>query len=123
MFGSDTLEVVIGLVFIYFIMSLLCSTVTEWIARFIAMRAKTLQDGINKLLNDEKLKDKIFAHPLVKGLSPKNSGRGPSNLPARTFSLVLFDILRDAGGQPSSAQEKVASLSQDGSEGNSYRGP
>ncbi len=116
MFGSDILEVAIGLVFVYFIMSLLCSTVTEYIARITAMRAKTLKDGIRKLLNDDDvLKDKIFGHPLVKGLSPKN-GPGPSNLSARTFSLVLFDTVMAAGGKPGAGQASIVYSSQGGSE-------
>jgi len=53
MFGSDTIEVVIGLVFIFFIMSLLCTTLTEWISRIFAIRAKTLKQGIIKLLSDD----------------------------------------------------------------------
>ncbi len=118
MFGSDILEVVIGLVFVYFIMSLICSTVTEWIARAIAMRASTLKDGIGKLLNgDEDLKEKIFNHPLVKGLSPKKNGRGPSNIPASTFSLVLFDTLMEAGKESGTGYANVAPSGQVGSEG------
>jgi hypothetical protein len=120
MFGSDTIEVVIGLVFVYFVVSLLCSAVTEWIARAIAMRAKTLKEGIRKLLGNENMQQAIFKHPLVTGLSP-NAGfaekvatfwknwrkgqakgaaepeegdkPGPSALPARTFSVVLLDTL------------------------------
>ena len=116
MFGSDILEVAIGLVFVYFIMSLLCSTVTEYIARAFTIRANTLKDGIRKLLNDDDvLKDKIFSHPLVKGLSPKK-GPGPSNLSARTFSLVLFDTVMEAGGKPGVGQASTVSSSQGGSE-------
>jgi len=72
MFGSSILEIVIGLVFIYFIMSLLCSALNEWIARIFAMRAKTLEAGILRLLSEDKnLKEKIYEHPLVNGLSRK----------------------------------------------------
>jgi hypothetical protein len=61
------------------------------------MRAKTLKDGIKNLLNsNEDLKEKIFSHPLVKGICPKK-GPGPSEIPARTFSLVLCDALMEAG--------------------------
>ena len=72
MFGSDILEVAIGLVFVYLIVSLLCSTLSEWIARIFAMRAKTLEAGIGRFLGgDEELRKKVYDHPLIKGLSRK----------------------------------------------------
>ena len=138
MFGSDILEVAIGLIFVYFILSLLAAAFTEWIARFFALRSKTLQDGIWKLLNndDRFINEKFLEHPLIKGIFPKEGRinrflRGipliknafpekpfPSNLSARTVSLVIFDTLANAGtkekGTPDSlfaaARETVETL-------------
>lgn len=129
MFGSVVLEVIVGLVLVYFIMSVICSALNEWIARIFAMRAKTLEAGIRGLLSDNgNLKEKIYSHPLVRGLSRKGwwdreldkqsarreknvrllkkvpspkSSPGPSNLSAHRFTLALFDILTETGGQPS----------------------
>jgi hypothetical protein len=133
MFGSETLEVAIGLVLVFFIMSLLCSTVTEWISRVLALRAKTLKDGIYKLINnDENLKNNIFNHPLFKGLSSKVNEKGkwwdsikignwwifkkrddgPSALPAGTFSLILFDTLIDAEKTPGDGYKEIAASSK-----------
>lgn len=108
MFGSDIIEVVIGLVFVYFIMSLLCSTITEFIARIVAMRAKTLKDGIKRLLNDDTLRDRIFNHPLISGSSPKKNNKGPSNISSRTFSLVLFDTIMSPPDSPDSEASGVS---------------
>ncbi len=69
MFGSEILEVGMGLALVYLIVSILCTAVNEWIARLFALRAKTLESGIEKLLNDDEVKKKIYNHPLVKGLS------------------------------------------------------
>lgn len=129
MFGSVVLEVIIGLVLVYFIISVICSALNEWIARIFTMRAKTLEAGIKGLLSDnENLKEKIYSHPLVKGLSRKGwwdreldkqsarkekhvkllkpipspkSSPGPSNLSAHRFALALFDTLMETEGQPS----------------------
>lgn len=123
MFGSSVLEVIIGLVFVYFIMSLLCSALNEWVARIFAMRAKTLEAGILRLLSDDTaLKEEIYKHPLVKTLSRQGwwqrmlskipglgSSSGPSNLPARTFALVLSDILMEPGKEERSKSGKAAS--------------
>ena len=102
MFGSEILEVAIGLVLVYLVLALICSALSEWIARILALRASTLEDGIRNLLEDPEgnhLAKKIYDHPLVKGLSKKgwiNKAR-PSNIPARTFALALFDTVMEAG--------------------------
>jgi hypothetical protein len=127
MFDSVVLEVVIGLVFVYFIISLLCSTLTEWIARMTALRAKTLKDGINTLLqNDDALKKIIFDHPLVAGISPKNKNWWeffnrdkpfPSNVPSRTFSTILLETIKEkteAPEQSTATQESIIKQLENG---------
>jgi len=58
MFGSSIIEVGIGLVLMYFLLSLMCTTITELITRFVNMRAKMLAEGIRSLLmNPENLGD------------------------------------------------------------------
>ena len=53
MFGSQILEVALGLAFVYFIFSLVASAVMEAVASFFALRAKTLQQGLLVLLDPE----------------------------------------------------------------------
>ena len=52
MFGSTVLEVAIGLLFVYLLLSLLCSTVGEYIEATVNKRAEFLRKGIELLLND-----------------------------------------------------------------------
>lgn len=40
MFDSVTVDIVIGICFLYVFLSLICSIVTEWISRALAMRSK-----------------------------------------------------------------------------------
>src|SRR5260370_21452170 len=72
MFGSNVLEVAIGIVFVYLLLSLLCSTLNEFvITRFLALRATTLEDGIRNLLNDldgKGLTTDFYNDPMIKGL-------------------------------------------------------
>ncbi len=64
MFGSDVLEVAIGVVFIYMLLSLLCSTINEQvIARFLNLRAKTLEEGINNMLDDSEWVKQLWETP------------------------------------------------------------
>jgi hypothetical protein len=50
MLNSGVLDVGVGLIFVYLILGLMCTTVHEWIAQFLRMRAKTLKEGIGVLL-------------------------------------------------------------------------
>ena len=49
MFGSDMLEVAIGVIFVYVVLSLACTAFNEIVARMMALRSKTLEDGIRNL--------------------------------------------------------------------------
>jgi hypothetical protein len=50
------LDVAIGLVFLYSLLSTVCSVVNEWIASVLGWRAKTLEDAIRNLLGDPGVK-------------------------------------------------------------------
>lgn len=98
MFGSETLEVAIGIVFLYLLLSLICSVLNEWVAGILAMRSNTLEAGIRNLLDDRDgkgLAKDLYDHPLIKGLA--RQGSKPSYIPARTFALALMDIVAPAG--------------------------
>src|SRR5437868_14334357 len=86
-FGSTLLEVAIGVIFVYLLLSLLCSAFSELMEAFIKFRARDLEKAIGKLLNNQDLVKEFFDHPLVKPL-----GETPSYIPARTFSLALWNL-------------------------------
>lgn len=86
-FGSTLLEVAIGVIFVYLLLSLLSSAFSELIEAFLKYRARDLEKGIGKLLDNQKLAADFFNHPLIKPL-----GEQPSYIPARTFSLALWNL-------------------------------
>jgi hypothetical protein len=51
MFNSSVLDVAIGLVFVYLLLGLMCTTVNEWLAQLFQTRAATLKEGIRRLLH------------------------------------------------------------------------
>src|SRR5580704_11344080 len=51
MFDSSVLDVAIGLIFVYLLLGLMCTTVNEWLAQLFKTRAATLKEGIRRLLN------------------------------------------------------------------------
>ena len=104
-FGSTLLEVAIGIVFVYLLVSLLCSALNELIEAWLKYRARYLERGIRKLLSDPGLADQFFNHPLVRPLGEK-----PSYIPARTFSLALWNIATSAESKASGVTQNLSQI-------------
>jgi hypothetical protein len=100
------LDVAIGMVLIYSLLSLICSTINEGVSSFFSLRAATLQKGLENLLGPGLAKD-VYDHHLVQGLVQKDmflrGTRKPSYIPTRTFVLTVLDALN--GSFPASAAE------------------
>jgi hypothetical protein len=97
MFGSTILDVAIGIIFIYLLVSLVISAINELIAAKLKSRATNLSQGIQALLQDPSQAGwvaKLYQHPLIQSLSPPNSK--PSYIPSRTFALALLDLVAPA---------------------------
>lgn len=94
MFGSDTLEVVVGVVFLVSLLSLICSALNEAIAWVLNSRAQLLRRALWNLFRDEGLVEKLFHHPLVRSVSPDHGP--PSYIPPSTFAMALLDIVAPA---------------------------
>src|SRR6266404_77132 len=109
MFGSTVLEVAIGLALVYLLLSLVCSSINEFIGRLLSWRSKTLEKAIKTMLqdleasNNLKVGAEILNNPLIKGLTgEKQAWTGgdlkPTYIPSRTFALALLDVV--APSQP-----------------------
>lgn len=114
MFGSDILEVAIGIIFIYILVSIICSAVREGVETWLKTRSAYLEHGIRELLRDSSgtgLAQSIYRHPLISGLyladygddpppRPRGryewllaKGRGlPSYIPSKNFAVALMDL-------------------------------
>lgn len=115
MFGSDLLEVLIGIVFIYILVSIICSAVREVVEAWLQTRSAYLEHGIRELLHDVSgtgLAGSLYRHPLIYGLymaeydpQPRPHGRLhrvrwllkkgqglPSYIPSRNFAVALMDL-------------------------------
>jgi hypothetical protein len=96
MFGSSIVDVAIGLIFVYLLLSLICSAANETIERFSKKRAKDLERGLTEMLGNGGLVKSLYEHPLISSLFPDPYKAGaanlPSYIPARNFALALMDI-------------------------------
>ena len=70
--GLPALDVAIGLSFIFFLLSTLALTIQELIASILGLRARTLEQGLRSMLEDEKVGwkhvDEFYEHPLIQSL-------------------------------------------------------
>lgn len=57
MFGSEMLDIAIGMIFVYLLLSLICSSVNELIERQLKNRAADLERGLRELLDDRTGRD------------------------------------------------------------------
>lgn len=115
MFGSEVLEVGIGMALLFLFASLIATAAQEALESLLKTRAGDLERGIRELLNDPKgtgLAKQLYEHPLIAslypgGFDPKYTfGRAsyegrqtlPSYIPSPQFASALIDIL--ARGAP-----------------------
>lgn len=98
MFGSQILDVVIGIVFVFLLLSLVCSAINEFISSLLRLRARDLEDGIRLLLSDPGLANQFYQHPLIKSIH--QAKKRPPYIPSRTFALVMMDIVAPASDGP-----------------------
>ncbi|MGH8490575.1 MAG: hypothetical protein ACREXS_17340 [Gammaproteobacteria bacterium] len=121
MFDSAILDVAIGLVFIFLLVSLLVSAASEALSGWLKWRSQHLWEGLEQLLQSPDARNELYNHPLVKGLArvdvvrPEwNEGRnGPSYIPSRTFALALIDILRQPHRFVDDLQQRLQSAVDD----------
>lgn len=111
MTGLQALDMAIGIIFIYLILSLACTAANEIIAGLFDLRAENLKTGIRNLLTDSfkpGLEDRFYDHPMIRNLSRhKSKGKKPSYITPRTFRLVLLDLVAPAEGDGSRKLENI----------------
>ena len=90
------LELVIGIVFIYFILGLVCSVIREILANLMNLRAKNLEAWLRDTFREE-LSSKLLKHKLIDGL--KSRGRKASYYPTRVFVNALLDQINTEKGE------------------------
>ena len=71
MLDHPIIDIALGLVLFYVVLSLVASAVQEWIASLFAPRSKNLLKGIQNLVGSESGR-LLYGHPLVKNLAKEN---------------------------------------------------
>lgn len=117
MFGSTILDVALGLMFAFLMVSLVTSALTETIASAAKWRANTLLQGVKELLNDPQFNGlalSIYNHAAVNarssGAATTEAGltARPSYIDAKQFATALIDVAQLLpSATPDALHEKV----------------
>lgn len=110
MLNSVVLEVAIGIIFLYILVSIICTALREALETLTKTRAAYLERGIRELLHDREAQNIVrsfFEHPMINSLyssdyNPGKKTKGPellengknlpSYIPSKNFALALMDI-------------------------------
>jgi hypothetical protein len=98
LFGSTILDIAIGMAFVYFLLSVISSTVNELFAGFLKMRARDLEHGIANMLCDPQIASRVLNHPLIKAMGSTRTETG----------VVQFAAGGDVGAVATSIRQFLA---------------
>jgi len=129
-------EVAIGLIFVWIVLSMATIQIQEWISTRLDKRAKDLEASLYEMLANPNLKSQFYDHPVIRGLTARKRKkpstvpawfyrypivRGftrekrklPSYIPSQSFALVMFDIAMTAGTESSLIQQGILKIRDD----------
>ena len=122
MYLQEILEVAIGLVVAWLVVSIATMSINEWIGSVVNLRAKEMEKVIAQMLSKGdrtgKFTKQFYDHPLIANLytqakNPNRKGRYPSYIPAQKFGAALFDLVLQAGTENSPVEEMSTQVDQE----------
>jgi hypothetical protein len=118
--GSDILDVAIGVISLFLLLSLICSAANELIEALWKNRCRDLEKGIIELVGGGPGSDfvsQIYNHGVVNSLFRGNYGTAPrrdlpSYIPAANFALALLSVVKgtDEARLPGNVRSALASF-------------
>ena len=118
---SPIIDLAIGLIFVYVVLSLLASSVQEWMASLFGLRARNLYEGVRRLLGAQYAQE-VYGHPMIRRLARKDRWpvqdqsatgirgmvarrwcrlfpKAPSYIDPRTLRTVLTAVVKENGNR------------------------
>jgi len=104
------IQVGLGLILAWLLLSMIVMYVQEWIVSRLSLRSTMLEMTIYNMLTEPAIAAQFYDHPLIKGLYSEQGKSKPSYIPSQQFVLALFDIVMNAGKESSLLQQEVYKL-------------
>ena len=117
MYLQEILEVAVGLVFVWLVISVATMSLQEWLGNALNLRAKEMEKVITQMLNSDDLTRQFYAHPLIADLykqpgTPGKKTRLPSYIPSNKFGAALFSLVVQAGTDNSPVRAMTGEINQ-----------
>jgi hypothetical protein len=95
MINSAIIDVGIGLVLVYILMSIIVTQVNSVLVNLLNLRAEHLRDGLDKLITDENLRYELLTHPLINVVQSEMSLRQKPSIAKRlrSGSRLILEVL------------------------------
>jgi hypothetical protein len=108
------LEVALGLIFAWLVISLAVMYIQEFVVGKLGWRSDMLESYIGNLVTDPSVAKQLYDHPLIQGLHSGFAGEGkPAYIPSGQFAMALLDIIRNAPKEASLIQKTLFELQAD----------
>jgi hypothetical protein len=110
------LEVAIGLVMMWLILSVATMEIQNYITQILNTRAKFLEEVLLEMFKNNKgLLERFYNHPAIKELGKvdrKGNYKKPTYIPEEVFSRVAMELLTSASKQGATAMPETISFSK-----------
>jgi hypothetical protein len=115
MYLQEILEVAIGLVLVWLVISVATMSLQEWVANILNSRARGLEKAITQMLSSQDMTRQFYAYPLIANLYPRPKKKGrktrlPSYIAATNFSAALVELIVQAGTDNSPVRAATARI-------------
>jgi hypothetical protein len=108
MLQNAAIDVAIGLILMYLMLSLLCTVVNEYISTKLNLRSKTLRDALQKLIDDPTLLKNFYEHGLITSSSQASGSGAQSLLQAAATWVGAYHSLKNQVTPPTTAGTATA---------------
>ncbi|MCC6260807.1 MAG: hypothetical protein IT311_08085 [Anaerolineales bacterium] len=117
------LEVAIGLVFVWLVISVATMEIQNRIGAWFNWRAEYLEQAIHNMFKDKDMVERFYNHPLILELSLKDKNGGlikdkkgkvkrPDYIPNPTFATAAFEVIMNAGKGEKDVPVDMLSMTQ-----------
>ena len=108
------IEVTTGIVLIYLILSLVCTSMLEAVIGKFGFKRENLEKAVVQLLDDETLAKKVYDQPEIKALCGPSAVK-PSYIPTDVFARSILNVAtngewRKSGGLPTVMRDRFVEL-------------
>lgn len=107
MSGFAILDLLVGMFFIYFLLSMMNNSLFEITTTAAKLRSKHLEVWLKGTIEDQEIFRKIVDHPVLSGAS--RSGRSSSYMNAKQFAHVFIETICAESGNMASDLETIKS--------------